>query len=68
MRFGQLVTLAESWSPRWIICDATGVGAGLSSFILKTFGENRVLPFIFTAQSKSKLGWDFLSVIETGRF
>jgi hypothetical protein len=27
-----------------------------------------VLPFVFTQKSKSDLGWDFLAVIETGRF
>ena len=36
--------------------------------MVKTFGEGRVLPFIFTSKSKSDLGWNFLSVIETGRF
>ncbi len=27
-----------------------------------------MLPFTFNAASKSRLGWDFLSVVETGRF
>jgi hypothetical protein len=27
-----------------------------------------VIPFQFTQQSKSKLGWGFLAVIETGRY
>jgi hypothetical protein len=27
-----------------------------------------VLPFTFNTASKSHLGWDFLSVVETGRF
>jgi hypothetical protein len=66
--FGQLVALAEAWEPRRIVCDATGVGAGLTSFLAKALGEGRVEPFIFSSASKSKLGWDFLSVIETGRF
>jgi len=29
---------------------------------------HRVLLFLFTVKSKSALGWDFLSVIETGRY
>ena len=66
--FGQLVALAEAWSPRYIVCDSTGVGAGIASFMVKTFGEGCVLPFIFTSKSKSDLGWNFISVIETGRF
>jgi len=66
--FGQLLALAETWSPRWIACDATGVGAGLASLLTQALGAWRVIPFVFTASSKSALGWDFISVIETGRF
>jgi hypothetical protein len=66
--YGQLISLAETWSPRWIVCDATGIGAGLASFLARQLGEGRVIPFQFTARSKSQLGWDFLSVIETGRY
>ena len=40
---------------------------GLASFLSKTFA-GRVIPFTFTAASKSQLGWDFLSAVETGRF
>ena len=66
--FGQIVALADSWSPRYIVCDSTGVGAGIASFLIKALGEGRVIPFIFSSKSKSDLGWKFLSVIETGRF
>jgi hypothetical protein len=45
-----------------------GVGAGVTSFITKYFGEGRILPYNFTSGTKSKLGWDFLSVVENGRF
>jgi hypothetical protein len=27
-----------------------------------------VMPFVFTAQSKSQLGWDFISLVEGGRY
>jgi hypothetical protein len=27
-----------------------------------------VIPFVFSARTKSSLGWDFISVIETGRY
>jgi hypothetical protein len=66
-RYGQLKALVELWSPRYIVIDSTDVGAGLSSFLEASYGE-RVIPFLFTAKSKSDLGWKFLSVIETGRF
>jgi hypothetical protein len=70
--YAQLKALAELWDPRCIVHvngvdAATGVGAGLASFLEAAFGEV-VIPFLFTSASKSKLGWDFLAVIETGRF
>jgi hypothetical protein len=65
--YAQLKALAELWDPRYIVIDATGVGAGLASFLEAAFGEV-VIPFLFTSSSKSKLGWDFLAVIETGRY
>lgn len=65
--YGWLKALAESWQPRWLVIDATGVGAGLASFLASHFGS-AVIPFTFNSASKSKLGWTFLAVIESGRF
>ncbi len=65
--YAQIKTLAELWDPTQIIIDATGVGAGLASFLDASF-PGKVLPFIFSRKSKSDLGWQFLSVIETGRY
>ena len=64
---GHLALLAEHWKARYVVVDATGVGAGLASFLRKAL-PRRVIPFVFSGASKSKLGWDFLSVIESGRF
>jgi hypothetical protein len=66
-QYSQVKTLADTWLPRYIAIDATGIGAGLSSFLDKTF-PGKVLPFVFNSSTKSKLGWDFISIIETGRF
>jgi hypothetical protein len=63
-----LVCLAEFWGARWVVVDNTGVGQGLWSFLEDALGADRVLGFTFTSTSKSKLGWQFLSVIETGRW
>ncbi len=65
--YGKLRALLEHWSVRYAVVDATGVGAGLTSFLVKTFGE-RIIPFVFTAASKSQLGWDFLSICDSGRW
>jgi len=69
----QLVDLARRvWQARWLVVDATGVGAGLASFLASTLAHNKtpvqVIPFTFTSASKSRLGWDFLGLIDSGRF
>lgn len=65
--YEQLVTLAGHWHAVWVAVDATGVGAGLASFLSKRLGE-RVIPVVFSPRVKSDLGWDFLAIVETGRF
>ncbi len=65
--YGELRALAEHWLARWVVMDATGVGAGLASFLERAL-PGRVLPFTFSAASKSKLGWDFLAVCDSGRY
>ena len=53
--YAQLKALAELWDPRYIVIDATGVGAGLASFLEKSF-PHKLIPFLFNASTKSKLG------------
>jgi hypothetical protein len=65
--YGQIRSLIEQWRARWVVIDATGVGAGLASFVERAF-PGVVLPFVFSQSSKSKLGWDFLGVIDSGRY
>ncbi|MGI8404091.1 MAG: hypothetical protein ACR2OE_04885 [Thermomicrobiales bacterium] len=73
----QLVDLARTvWKASWIVVDATGIGAGLASFLQASLCRRKiaaespvqVIPFVFTSASKSKLGWDFLGLIDAGRF
>jgi hypothetical protein len=73
--YGLLRSYIDTWDPRYVCIDATGVGAGLASFLEKIYGsaENKLSPgkvvqFVFTQKSKSDLGWDFLAIIETGRY
>lgn len=65
--YAYIQQLAEVWSPRRVVIDATGIGAGLAAFLERAL-PGRVQPFIFNAASKSKLGWDFLAVVDTGRW
>ena len=50
-----------------MVVDATGVGAGLASFLTAALGPAVVTPFAFSAASKSELGWRFLAAIDGGR-
>ncbi|MBC7235902.1 MAG: hypothetical protein H5T69_08675 [Chloroflexi bacterium] len=65
--YGAIYTLAEQWGAIKVVVDATGVGAGLASFLKAALGP-RVEPFHFTTQSKSDLGWRFLGICNSGRF
>jgi hypothetical protein len=67
----QVVGLARStWAASWVVIDATGIGAGLASFLDAALARHgiRVIPFVFSAASKSRLGWDFLALVESGRY
>lgn len=65
---GRIVNLAQRvWNARKVVIDATGIGAGLASFLRSTLGERIVEPFVFSSASKSRLGWDFLALIDAGR-
>lgn len=65
--YGKLQALAELWRAVYIVVDATGVGAGLASFLERRF-PGKVLPQVFSLKSKSDLGWAFLAVVESGRY
>ncbi len=65
--YARLLHLAERWQAEKIVVDASGVGAGVGSFLRDKLGE-RVITLQFTSQLKSRLGWGFLAVVDTGRF
>ncbi len=39
----------------------------MSSFLVRALGSTVVSPFVFTSQSKSKLGFDLLAAVNSGR-
>jgi hypothetical protein len=65
--FGAASALADVWNPLYIVIDSTGVGEGLFSMFFRKY-PTRAIPFKFTQQSKSEIGYCFLGVIDTGRF
>ncbi|MBA7480891.1 hypothetical protein ES707_16354 [subsurface metagenome] len=65
--YPQLVDILKTvWHCRKIVVDATGVGQPVSSFLRQSLGS-RVVPFTFTARSKSELGFNLLAAINSGR-
>ena len=66
--YPQLVDLLKNvWGCRRVVVDSTGVGAGVASFLAKALGRGVVFPFLFTQQSKSRLGFNLLAAINSGR-
>ncbi len=66
-QYAATVALAERWGVRSLVIDATGLGAGLASLLVKQLGEERVLPFTFTRPGKSRLVYQLLSLLNSGR-
>ena len=64
---GLVHLLKDVWGCRRVVVDATGIGAGVAAFLRKNIGPSIVVPFTFTAQSKSKLGFDLLAAVNSGR-
>ena len=58
--------LRRTWRCRRVVVDATGLGAGVASALVKAMG-GAVEPFVFTAGSKSRLGFELLGAVNTGR-
>jgi hypothetical protein len=65
--YQRLYHLAQHWACQKVVVDASGVGAGVCSFLRDRLGE-KVIPLVFTQKLKSQLGWGFLAVVDTGRF
>jgi hypothetical protein len=65
--FQRINALIQRWKPLYVVVDATGIGAGLTSFLTAKWGD-KIIPFQFSATTKSDLGWEFLGIIETGRY
>jgi hypothetical protein len=64
---GAIARLADIWGARRVIVDATGLGAPLAQALQRTLG-GRVRPYVFTAATKSALGWGFLGLCQAGRW
>jgi hypothetical protein len=58
--------LRRVWAVRLVVVDATGVGAGVASYLEGALGA-RARRFVFTAASKSALAYNLLGAVNAGR-
>jgi hypothetical protein len=58
--------LKNVWNCRRIVVDATGIGQPIASFLRKELGS-KVIPFVITSKSKSDMGFELLSLVNSGR-
>jgi hypothetical protein len=65
-QFDELVQLWERWRFAYAVVDASGIGAGIASFLTSRYSE-RVEEFVFTAPSKSQLAYTMLGMTNTAR-
>ena len=64
--YSQMVAVLRKWHCYRIVVDATGIGQPVASFLRKELGS-KVRPFTFTQKSKSYMGFELLSFINSGR-
>lgn len=67
-QYRTLVDLCKNvWHVRRLAVDATGLGGPVADFLTGTLGDDVVKPVVFSAASKSQLGYDLLALVGAGR-
>lgn len=59
--------LGQTWRCRRVVVDATGLGQAIASMLQRTLGTGVVHPFVFTTESKSRLGFALLAAVNLHR-
>jgi hypothetical protein len=59
--------LSRVWRVQRVAVDATGLGETIAKFLQRSLGERVVLPYRFTSESKSRLGYDLMAAVNGGR-
>ena len=66
--FDQLLAYLRHWRVGAVVCDMSGVGQGITDALIEAL-TRPVFGFDFAkSYGKSRLGNDFLAIVETGRF
>lgn len=66
-QYAAILALCSQWGVRRLVIDNTGQGAGLASLLITKLGVERVEAYTFTRPSKSRLGYQFLALVNSGR-
>jgi len=53
------------WHCKCVVVDATGIGQPVAAFLKNAMGS-RISPFVFTAASKTEIGFNLLAAINSG--
>jgi hypothetical protein len=64
--YGQMVDILKKWKCQSIVVDATGIGQPVAYFLKRALGS-KVKPFVFSAKSKSDMGFEVLSFANSAR-
>jgi hypothetical protein len=64
--YAQMVGVLRAWRCHRVLIDNTGIGQPVASFLKAELGS-RIVPFTFTQKSKSDMGFEFLSFVNSGR-
>jgi hypothetical protein len=67
-QYAAILSRVEQWDIRRLVVDNTGQGAGLASLLIEKLGDERIEAFTFTRPAKSRLGYQLLALINSGRF
>ncbi len=59
--------LGRVWGVRRVVVDATGLGETLARLLERTLGADIVRPLKITSESKSRLGYQLLAAVNSGR-
>jgi hypothetical protein len=65
--FARLLAFLRHWNVAAVVSDQSGVGQGITDALKKSYPRG-VFGFDFGGGRKARLGNDFLSLVETGRF
>jgi hypothetical protein len=66
--FGRLADmLGRVWGVRRVVVDATGIGETIARLLQRALDADVVQPFKFSAESKSRIGYELIAAVNSGR-